>query len=55
MSRMEGMDVDQIEAMDRIALGIFTDMTNAGRTFQETLSAIYLSGMSHAVSVLTCE
>lgn len=42
---------DQAAAMDRIALGIFTDMVNAGATFQEALSAIYVSGLSHAVAV----
>lgn len=35
------------QAVERIALEIFTDMTNSGATLQQTLSAIYLSGLQH--------
>jgi len=35
-----------------VALSIFTDMTNAGCSLQETLSAIYLSGLEHARQIL---
>ncbi len=34
--------------VEGIALAIFTDMTNSGATLQETLAAIYLSGLEHA-------
>ena len=47
------MSVETIETFDRISLEIFTDMANAGRAFQECLTAIYLSGLAHACSVLT--
>lgn len=40
---------DVREGMERIALGIFTDMTNAGSTFQQALAAIYVSGLQHAI------
>ena len=35
---------EQREFIERIAIGIFTDMTNSGATLQETLAAVYLSG-----------
>lgn len=40
------------QAMEEAALGIFTDMTNAGATLQQTLGAIYLSGIEHAISAM---
>jgi len=43
---------EYIQLIDKISLGIFTDMANAGRSFSECLSAIYLSGVQHAVSIL---
>jgi len=49
MDYIHGVTHEQGEALERIALGIFTDMTNAGATFQESLAAIYLSGLSHAI------
>lgn len=42
---------DQREAVESIALEIFTDMTNAGASLQATLAAVYLSGMEHAAAV----
>jgi hypothetical protein len=39
------------ETVERIALGIFTDMTNAGRSFQQSLAAVYLSGLKHAADL----
>lgn len=41
---------EQRECIERIALGIFTDMTNSGATLQETLAAVYLSGSENALS-----
>ena len=43
---------EQVEAVQRIALEVFTDMSNAGYTLRETLAAIYLTGAQHAVAVL---
>lgn len=37
------------ECIERIALGIFTDMVNSGATLQETLAAVYLSGSENAL------
>lgn len=48
MDRM-GVTNEQRELFESIALSIFTDMTNSGRSLQETLSAIYLSGIKHAL------
>lgn len=50
MDRM-GVTLEQRQAFEGIALEIFTDMTNAGCTLQETLAAIYLSGLVHATEI----
>lgn len=39
---------EQRELIEREAIDIFTTMTNGGCTFQQALSAIFLSGMSAA-------
>ena len=38
------------ECIERIALGIFTDMVNSGATLQETHAAVYLSGCENAMA-----
>jgi xanthine/uracil/vitamin C permease (AzgA family) len=38
--------------IETAALGIFTDMSNAGFSFQEALAAVFVSGM-HAGSLAT--
>lgn len=38
------------EFLEDLSLGIFTDMVNAGATFQQALSAIYVSGMQNAIA-----
>lgn len=48
-----GVTEEQRLAMEQVALDIFTDMTNAGCSLQETLSAIYMSGIQHALSMTT--
>ena len=53
MDRADFMDAEHVEAAQRIALSIFTDMSNAGFSLRESLSAVYVSGLAHAVSVLT--
>lgn len=51
---MDKLDItpDQGTAGQRIAMSIFTDMVNAGQTFQQAIAAVYFSGLSHAVSIL---
>ena len=41
---------DESRFLQQQAIGIFIAMTNAGRTFQDALAAIYLSGIEHGVS-----
>jgi hypothetical protein len=41
---------EEVATLERVALEIFADMSNAGQPFQKTLSAIYLSGMQHALA-----
>lgn len=43
---------EQREFIENQALGIFADMTNGGCTFQQTLAAIYLSGMNAAMHAM---
>lgn len=45
--------VEQWEAAQRVSLSIFTDMSNNGFSLRETLASIYVSGLQHAVSVLS--
>lgn len=42
---------EQYDVVQNISLDIFTDMSNAGYSLQETLSAIYFSGVKHALTV----
>jgi hypothetical protein len=41
--------MEQIQTMQAVALGIFTDASNNGFSFREALAAIYLSGLQHGV------
>lgn len=52
--KMDAMTIthDQREHLERVVLDIFTDMTNAGASIQEILSAIYLSGVQHTIAIL---
>lgn len=50
MERM-GITSEQRQSFEGIALDIFTDMTNAGCSLQETLAAIYVSGLVHATEI----
>lgn len=55
-SKPKGMSVTKIESdsrkmIEEETLSIFTTMTNAGASLQQTLLAIYLSGMSAAYAV----
>ncbi len=45
---------EQRELLERLALDIFADMTNAGQTFQAALAAVYFSGMQHAIETDVC-
>ena len=46
------MPADQREFIEAQALLIFTDMTNAGCSLQQTLAAVFLSGMNAAVHAM---
>jgi len=46
---------EQIEAVERTALDIFADMSNAGQPFQRALAAIYFTGVQHALSITNGE
>lgn len=52
MHRVEGMTRDQNDAVQRIALEIFCDMSNAGYPLAQIVAAIYVSGLEHAVKIL---
>lgn len=51
MDKVEGITDEQFEVVQSVALSIFTDMNNNSFSLRETLAAIYLSGVSHALSV----
>jgi hypothetical protein len=42
---------DSRQALEELVFGIFADMSNAGATLHQTLSAIYLTGMEHAEAI----
>ena len=46
------MPADQVAVMQKIALEVFTDMSNSGFSLRDTVAAIYLTGAQHAISVL---
>lgn len=46
MTRVE-CTVEQLETVQRLALSIFTDMSNEGYSLRECLAAVYLSGLQH--------
>jgi len=39
------------QAMTKVALSIFTDVTNLGYSFQDAVLAIYLSGLQHGAAL----
>lgn len=47
------IDREQYEAMVNLAVSIFTDCTNVGVSFQDSLLAIYLSGLHHGAALTT--
>jgi hypothetical protein len=42
---------EHADQLNEIAMGIWVDMTNAGRSLQETVAAIYLSGLVHGTKL----
>lgn len=46
---------EQLACVQTVALGVFTDMSNAGFSLRETLAAIYLTGAQHAVAASASE
>lgn len=47
--RMSSMAIDEEtkDAVTALALSIFTDCINSGKTFQDTILAVYLSGLEN--------
>jgi hypothetical protein len=52
-TKMDRMAVseEQAESINRIAMGIFTDMSNGGYSITEAIEAVYVSGLNHGVGV----
>ena len=46
---------EQIEAVERVALDIFADMSNAGWPLQKALAAIYFTGVQHTLAITNGE
>ncbi len=46
------MEPEVRQGMEKIALSIFTDMTNSGASLQQTLAAIYLSGVQNTIAAI---
>ena len=42
-----GLDEETKTAVTKLALSIFTDCINSGKTFQDTILAVYLSGLEN--------
>jgi len=49
------MDPEVRQGIEKIALHIFTDMTNSGASLQQTLTAIYLSGVQNTIAAIKDE
>lgn len=49
------MTADQSAFLADFALSIFADCTNAGRTLQESITAVYLSGLLNGADAITDE
>lgn len=47
MTELRGVPTEKVAAMECLAIDIFTEMVNSGKTFQESLAAIYLSGLEN--------
>ena len=45
------MPPEQIEAVERVALDILADMSNAGWPLQKALAAIYFTGVQDALAI----
>lgn len=45
------IDREHYEALVNVAVSIFTDCTNVGVSFQDSLLAIYLSGLQHGAAI----
>ena len=50
MDRME-ISHEQAEVVANIVLGVFADMANAGATFAESLTAIYMTGVQNTLEI----
>jgi len=52
----KGMSIKKVpedvrKVMEETALNVFTDMVNSGASLQQTLAAIYLSGIENAMAI----
>jgi hypothetical protein len=43
------MEHETKDALTKVALSIFTDCVNGGKTFQDTILAVYLSGLENGM------
>jgi hypothetical protein len=46
---------EQREMLERQAISVFTEIVNTGRSFQEALAAVYLTGIEHGSSLVKDE
>ena len=47
------MSIESKDVITGVAMDIYLDMVNAGHSLQETVSAIYYSGIVHAIKIPT--
>lgn len=45
------LSAEQSAFIEKFALSIFTDCVNAGRTFQDAITACYLSGLQNGLAL----
>ena len=45
------MTTEESQFIEKFALEIFTDCVNAGRTFQDAITACYLSGLQNGIEI----
>ena len=43
---------EQAEALGNVVLGVFADMANAGATLEETMRAIYMTGVENTLETI---
>lgn len=53
MERLHGLSQETSDGLTQIAIDIFVDCTNAGVPFQDSLAALYLSGLQHGQAIVS--